>query len=457
MQAQTDAPARSTEVVQADPPLLRASRLCKSFPKASGEVLVLDHIDLEIRRGEIVGLLGRSGSGKSTLLRTIAGLIPPSAGEIVFDGRPVDGPTAGVAMVFQSFALFPWLTVLENVVLGLHALGVDAQAAHRRALAAIDLIGLDGFESAYPRELSGGMQQRVGFARALVVEPKLLLMDEAFSALDVLTAETLRTDFLELWIERQLGIDAIILVTHNIEEAIFLCDRVIVLSANPGRIAADVPIDLPHPRDRLSAPFQQAVEDIYALLTKRAPTHIRGGEPPITRHLRHVPVGEMAGLLESVVTAPYDGNADLPVVAHALHLELDELLPVVETLHMLGFAEVAHGDIVLADPGREYADADTQERKEIFRTQVLRHVPLVGHIRDVLRARPNGRAPRIRFEAELEDHLTQQYARETLDAAIEWGRYAELYEYDDSARELLLEHPATATPSDSHGREPRNV
>jgi NitT/TauT family transport system ATP-binding protein len=428
-------------------PLLRVAALSKRFPKPGGEVLVLDRIDLAVRGGEIVGLLGRSGSGKSTLLRTIAGLIPPSSGTVTFDGKPVDGPPDGVAMVFQGFALFPWLTVLENVALGLRALRVDDEEARHRALAAIDLIGLDGFESAFPRELSGGMQQRVGFARALVVRPKLLLMDEPFSALDVLTAETLRTDFLDLWNEGRLGIRAVMLVTHNIEEAVFMCDRVVVLAASPGRIAAGIAIDLPHPRDRLSAAFRQTVEEVYALLTERGPAPVRAGEPAIARHLRRVSVNAMAGLLETVAAAPYHGSADLPVVAHSLQLEVDELLPVAEALHLLGFAEVAHADIVLTAAGRDYAAADTQPRKAIFCAAALRSVALVGHIREVLRTRPNGRAPRMRFEIELEDYLTEQYANETLDAAIEWGRYAELYEYDDTSRELVLEQAETRPPA----------
>jgi NitT/TauT family transport system ATP-binding protein len=430
----------------ANEPLLRITGLSKRFPKAAGEVRVLEGVDLDVRAGEILGILGRSGSGKSTLLRTIAGLVPPSSGSVVFDGRRVDGPPEGVAMVFQGFALLPWLTVLENVSLGARAQGVDAESARRKALSAIDLIGLDGFEGAYPRELSGGMQQRVGFARALVVEPKLLLMDEAFSALDVLTAETLRTDFLDLWNERRLGIETVILVTHNIEEAVFLCDRVVVLRPNPGRIGAEIPIGLPHPRDRLSASFRQIVEEVYALLTEREPAHSRAGESPIARHLRRVSVNAMAGLLETVAAAPYDGDADLPVVAHSLQLELDELLPVAEALQLLGLAEVAHADVMLTPAGLEYGGADTQRRKQIFAACALRNVALVAHIREVLRARPNGRAPRLRFETELEDHLTEQYARETLDVAIEWGRYAELYEYDDVARELLLEQAETAPP-----------
>ena len=420
-------------------PLLELQGVRKVFPKAAGELVVLDDINLSVRSGEIVGLLGRSGSGKSTLLRGIAGLMPLTAGQILYRGMPVTGPSPGIAMVFQSFALFPWLTVLGNVELGLHALGVPAQEASRRALAAIDLIGLDGFETAYPRELSGGMRQRVGFARALVVEPTLLLMDEPFSALDVLTAETLRTDFLDLWLEGRMPIRGVLMVTHNIEEAVLMCDRVVVLAANPGRVQAQIPILLPHPRDRLSVAFRQVVEDIYALLTARPPTISRPLGPPVARRLRHVSTNVLAGLLETVAAAPYGGRADLPEVAEDVQLEANELLPAAEALQMLGLAELAEGDIVLTTGGREYADADMQERKRIFSERLLSCVPLVAHIRGILATRPNQQAPRVRFEAELEDHLSEQYARETLNAAIEWGRYAELFAYDDQSEWFSLE------------------
>lgn len=425
-------------------PLLQLSKVRKTFPKASGELLVLDDINLSIRSGEIVGLLGRSGSGKSTLLRIIAGLHPASGGQALFQGKPIDGPAEGVALVFQSFALFPWLTVLGNVSLGLRAMGVDDNEARRRALEAIDLIGLDGFESAYPRELSGGMQQRVGFARALVVDPVLMLMDEPFSALDVLTAETLRTDFLELWTEGRTQIRSVVLVTHNIEEAVFLCDRIIVLASDPGRVQAEITIDLPHPRDRLSASFGQAVEKVYAILTARPTSAARAAAPPMARPMRAVSINAMAGLLETVAAAPYRGRGDLPVIAHSLQLELDDLFPVADGLQRLGLAEVERGDIVLTPAGLEYADAGTQQRKAIFRAHALRNIPLIAHILGVLQARPNGRAPRVRFEAELEDHLSENVALETLDVAIEWGRYAEVYEYDDASQWLLLEQPQTA-------------
>jgi NitT/TauT family transport system ATP-binding protein len=423
-------------------PLLDVQGVRKTFPKPSGELVVLDRVDLGLNDGEIVALLGRSGSGKSTLLRIIAGLVAPTEGRVLYRGRPIDGPAHGVAMVFQSFALFPWLTVLENVQLGLDALGVPADEARRRALAAIDLIGLDGFESALPRELSGGMRQRVGFARALVVDPTILLMDEPFSALDVLTAETLRTDFLDLWLERQTPIRSVLLVTHNIEEAVFLCDRIIVFAANPGRVQAEVPIPLPHPRERQSAAFRQMVEKIYALMTAR-PVPVPSGAlplgPPSAQPIARVSTNRMAGLLETVAAQPYNGRADLPLVAADLQLEIDELLPAAEALQMLGFAEVAEGDIVLTAAGRAYAEADTQTRKRIFADLLTKNVPLAAHIRRVLEERPSRRAPRVRFATELEDHLSEEYAEETLDTVINWGRYAELFDYDDQSESFSLE------------------
>src|ERR1700730_5728016 len=231
--------------------------------------LVLDDVDLSLRSNEIVALLGRSGCGKSTLLRIIAGLLRPTSGTVRIGGADVEGPASQVAMVFQSFALFPWLTVLENVEIGLEAQRVDPAPRRKRALAAIDLIGLDGYEIAYPKELSGGMRQRVGLARALVVHPQVLLMDEPFSALDVLTAETLRTDLLDLWCEGRMPISSILMVTHNIEEAVLMCDRILIFSSNPGRILAEIKVELVRPRNRLDPAFRQLVDDIYARMTAR--------------------------------------------------------------------------------------------------------------------------------------------------------------------------------------------
>ncbi|MDB5362277.1 MAG: transporter ATP-binding protein [Rhodospirillales bacterium] len=415
----------------------------QGFQKGSGELLVLDDVDLSLKDGEIVALLGRSGSGKSTLLRIIAGLIKPSAGDVIYRGEPVKGPADGVAMVFQTFALFPWLTVLQNVEAGLEALGVDPKESRKRALAAIDLIGLDGFESAYPRELSGGMRQRVGFARALVVDPTILLMDEPFSALDVLTAETLRTDMLDLWTEKRLPTKAVLLVTHNIEEAVFMADRILVFSSNPGRVAAEIKVPFPHPRNRLDPVFRQMVDEIYAKMTARpAPDSkgkIKGVE--IGTWIPRVSTNIMAGLIETVAAAPYSGRADLPEIARNLQLEGDELFPAAEALQNLGFAEMREGDIHLTMPGRVFAEADTQQRKRMFSDHLLRSFPLAAHIRRVLDERPGHRAPRVRFEQELEDYLSDDAAEETIDTIINWGRYGEIFSYDDQAEMFSLENP----------------
>ncbi|MEW5880341.1 MAG: nitrate/sulfonate/bicarbonate ABC transporter ATP-binding protein [Pseudomonadota bacterium] len=426
--------------------LLEIRALQRSFPKPDGgELRVLDGVDMEVAEGEIVGLLGRSGSGKSTLLRLIAGLERPSAGTIRYLGQPVTGPAPGIAMVFQTFALFPWLTVLENVQLGLEALALPDDEIRRRALAAIDLIGLDGFESAYPRELSGGMRQRVGFARALVVHPNLLLMDEPFSALDVLTAETLRTDFLDLWGEGQLPIKSAILVTHNIEEAVLMCNRVLVFSHQPGRVVAEVKVDLPHPRDHADPLFRDVVERLYVALTERPARAARPEHFPgigIGTILPRVETNLLAGLLEALAAAPYSGKADLPVLAGALHIDVDRLFPVAETLEMLRFVELAGGDIRLTEAGRRFAEAGLDERKKLFAQHLLAYVPLAGHIRRVLDERASHTAPRSRFLDELEDHMTEKAAEQTLDAVTSWGRYAEVFAYDDHAQRFSLENPS---------------
>src|ERR1700720_1457301 len=423
--------------------ILSVTDVSRGFARGSGEVRVFADVDLSLCSGEIVGLLGRSGSGKSTLLRIIAGLIRPSGGEVIYRGRPVTGPAEGVAMVFQTFALFPWLTVLQNVEAGLEALAVPPRESRRRALSAIDLIGLDGFESAYPRELSGGMRQRVGFARALVVEPTILLLDEPFSALDVLTAETIRTDLLDLWVERRLPIKSMLLVTHNIEEAVFMCDRILLFSSNPGRVAAEIEVTFPHPRNRLDTAFRQLVDDIYAKMTARATEGAAGRAAKLQIGSRLPPVSTnmIAGLIETVAAPPYNGMADLPGIARTLQLEIDELFPVAEVLHYLGFAEIKDGDILMSGTARKFADLDTQSRKEIFAQHLLASVPLAQHIKRVLDERPGHRAPRVRFEQELEDYLSDAAAEETLDAVIDWGRYAEIFAYDDQSEMFSLEDP----------------
>jgi len=429
--------------------LLAVRAIRQSFPKPGGDALsVLEDVNLSLREGEIVGLLGRSGSGKSTLLRLIAGLNRPTGGDILYHGQALHGPAKGIAMVFQSFALFPWLTVLENVELGLEALGTPEREMRKLALAAIDLIGLDGYESAYPKELSGGMRQRVGFARAIVVHPDILLMDEPFSALDILTAETLRGDFLDLWCEGQMPIKSVLLVTHNIEEAVLMCDRILVFASNPGRIAQEIRIDLPQPRNRADIAFRKKVDSIYVAMTEKSGdagrrTHTeRFPGTGIATVLPRISINVLAGLLEAVAAPPYDGRADLPVIASMLNMEIDDLFPVAETLQMMRFAEVAEGDIRLSKAGLDFAQKETEDRKRLFAEHLLTYVPLAAHIRRILDDRASHRAPMSRFRDELEDHMREDLAERTLRAVISWARYAELFSYNDQDEMFSLENPS---------------
>jgi len=431
--------------------LITIRNVCKSFKRdsSSQDMLVLDSIHFRMQPGEIVTLLGKSGSGKSTLLRIIAGLIAPSSGEVFYRGRPVTGPAKGIAMVFQNFALLPWLTVLENVELGLEAQGVGRAERRKRALAAIDTIGLDGFESAYPKELSGGMRQRVGFARALVVHPDILLMDEPFSALDVLTADTLRSDLLDLWQQKKTNTDGILFVTHNIEEAAYLADRIIIFDANPGRIHAELRANLPRPRNDSSPEFRQLVDRIYTLMTTRVrdtvtPTARAGGTiqaGEIGYRLPDVDAGELIGLLELINEPEYQGRMDLPVLADIWSLNIDDLFPITDVLQMLHFAKVSGGDIELTPAGKEFADAGILERKKIFRQHLLQYVPLAGYIRQSLDSHHAHRISKEDIVEELEEHLSEEESARVMRVIIDWGRYAEIFAYDDSDRTLNLENP----------------
>ncbi len=428
--------------------LVEVRNISQRYQTGAGEPgpAVLDDVSLDLKEGEIVGLLGRSGCGKSSLLRIVSGLIFPTGGEVSYLGQKVAGPVDGVAMVFQSFALFPWLTVLANVELGLRAKQIARDEARRRALKAIDLIGLDGFESAFPKELSGGMRQRVGFARALVVQPNILLMDEPFSALDVLTAETLRTDLLDLWVEGRMPIKSILMVTHNIEEAVLMCDRIIVLSSNPGRIAAEIEVRLQHPRDRLDPEFRQLVDKIYALMTKRPEPVAPGREVAFPglgfgMALPRVSTNTLAGMIEEIAAEPYLGRADLPALADSLQMEVDELFPVAETLQLLRFAEIEEGDIRLTPAGHRFAEADIDVRKKLFGDHLLTYLPLAARIKLVLDERPTHTARAVRFLEELEDYMSEDYAERTLKSVVNWGRYGELFAYDETSDTFSLENP----------------
>ncbi|MBO3460972.1 nitrate/sulfonate/bicarbonate ABC transporter ATP-binding protein [Aetokthonos hydrillicola Thurmond2011] len=427
--------------------LIALQGVTKSYQQPNGQqIVILENINLELRPGEIVALLGPSGSGKSTLMRMIAGLIPPSLGEVLYHNRPMVGLNPGVAIVFQSFALYPWLTVLENVELGLKAKGEPPDSRQQKALRMIDIIGLDGFENAYPKELSGGMRQRVGFARALAVEPELLCMDEPFSALDVLTAENLRFELLDLWLERRIPTKSILIVTHGIEEAVILADRIIVLGRNPGRIRADFPVTLPHYRDRKHPSFQALVDQVYKIITNpdleeidETPTAVSTEEPaPEQKHqsLPPVRIGSIAGLVELLEDRP---KTDLYRLGQELQLEVDDILPIVEAAKLLNFVDLEEGDISLTPVGQEFIAGGIDQRKEIVRTQLLENIRLVQQIYRLIQAKRNQRIPEELVLDILETHVSPEEAQRQLKTAIDWGRYAEIYGYDEPAGQIFLE------------------
>lgn len=426
-------------------PIIEAKQVEKFYGEpGEARIQVVAPTDLAVYPGEILALLGPSGSGKSTLLRILSGLSKPSSGQVLRHGQPLDGPCADVAIVFQSFALFPWLTVLDNVQAPLKARGVPLVERMKRSLQILDAVGLDGFEAAFPKELSGGMKQRVGFARALVVEPEVLFMDEPFSALDVLTAENLRGELLELWEGRKMPTRAVFLVTHNIEEAVTLADRVIVLGKNPGRIRADFRISIRRPRDRNDIQFHNTVDYIYRVLTQPQTPPIP--QPELTpagapeKHpyqmLPHARPGGIAGLLELLLDR--DGRAEIHHLADDLALELDDLLPIVEAAAMLGFIVVQEGYAEMTDQGRAFAEADILERKELFRVAASRRVSLIRQIRRALEAKTNRSLPDEFFRDTLEEHFSEDETQRQLETAIHWGRYAELFDHDSATERFYI-------------------
>jgi NitT/TauT family transport system ATP-binding protein len=445
MSTANTAPTAATTPAAATP-IIEARQLEKSYPQPDGSrIQVIAATDLAVYPGQIIALLGASGCGKSTLLRMLTGLSPATSGAVYWHGHPVGDEAPNVSIVFQSFALFPWLTVLENVEAPLEARGMPPIDRRKRSLRIIDAVGLDGFETAYPKELSGGMKQRVGVARALVVEPEVLFMDEPFSALDVLTAETLRGELLELWLGHKIPTRAIFIVTHNIEEAVVLADRIIVLGRNPAHIHADFRVEIPHPRDRKAPKFVELVDSIYRVLTKpehkddSAPprTYAPGvPAPPKTIMLPHTRPGGMAGLLE--ILADQGGRADLSRLADELSLELDALLPTVETAVLLGMLRVEEGDAVITPEGQAFAQADIQARKAIFRRAALASVPLLRQMEQALKAKSNRTLSDEFFHDLLDEHFGEEESRRQLETAIQWGRYAEIFDYDAATGKLTL-------------------
>ena len=431
--------------------IIRAEQVEKYYAQPSANrIQVIAPTSLSVNSGEILALLGPSGSGKSTLLRMLTGLSQPSAGQVLWHDRPVADCEPNVSIVFQSFALFPWLTVLENVEAPLKARGMDSAEQRRRGLKILDTVGLDGFQTAYPKELSGGMRQRVGFARALVVEPEVLFMDEPFSALDVLTAENLRSELLELWQKKTIPTKAIFLVTHNIEEAVLLADRIIVLGRNPGVVRTDFKVTLPHPRDRKSPAFTQLVDYIYKVLTQPGaqppalPSAPTGPRAPHYQELPHARPGGIAGLLELLLD--HNGKDDIYRLADDLAFELDDLLPIVDAARLLGFLTVHEGDAANTPTGAEYANAEILRQKELFRTAAVDHVLLLRQIVRALESKSDGTVSEEFFHDLLDEQFTEEITLKQLETAINWGRYAELFDFDAARRRFIRVEPTHAEP-----------
>lgn len=443
--------------IKATEPIIEARGIEKLFVQPNGEgVQIIAPLDLKIYPGTIVALLGASGCGKSTLLRILSGLSQPTSGEVFWNGRPLSQIVPNVAIVFQSFALFPWLTVSDNVEAPLLARGVEAEERHKRASGAISTVGLAGFETAYPKELSGGMRQRVGFARALVVQPEVLFMDEPFSALDVLTAENLRGELLELWQNRKINTKTVFIVTHNIDEAVALADRVIVLGRHPARIRADFRVALPHPRDHKSPDFLLYVDFIYKVMTKPdaelAPLDLKRLEPKAPRQmLPHARPGGIAGLLEMLVDT--GGDEDLYHLAERLLMEVDDLLPILEGAVLLGFARVEEGDVRITPEGTRFAQADIAPRKQLFREAALKHIRLFQQIANALAAKSDHSIPLELFRDILEEHFPDNEVQRQLEAALDWGRYSGMFTYDPETERLVQAAEAAPVAQEEPARK----
>ena len=482
MSESTAAANIETKTAETAKTIIEAVAIEKSYPQPDGtRIQVVGQTNLSIEAGKIVALLGPSGCGKSTLLRILTGLSEPSSGSLVWHGKPLEGQMPNVAIVFQSFALFPWLTVLENVEAPLEAQGVPAVERRKRALRTLDTVGLDGFETAYPKELSGGMKQRVGFARALVVEPEVLFMDEPFSALDVLTAENLRGELMELWLNKKMPTSAIFIVTHNIEEAVMLADRILVLGRNPARVRSDFNVKLKHPRDRKSARFVELVDYVYKVMTEPNLEHTlpdaettaeivlpKGGLPKVGlkkqeaplrtsqyQMLPHARVGGIAGLLE--LLHDRGGREDLFRLSEELVMDVEDLLPLLEACALLGFAWLKEGDVQISPQGAAFAEADIQQRKVLFRQAALEHVTILKQIDSILHRKSDHSIVDEFFHDILDEHFAEDEVQRQFETAMNWGRYAEIFDYDrENGRLILAEHTITVEAPDTTAAETQN-
>jgi len=428
--------------------LLKLRHIQQIYTSGQRRFTAVQDVNLTIVEGEFVALLGPSGCGKSTLLRIITGLQKPSEGRVLYRDQPLQGVNPKATIVFQTFALFPWLTVFENVDLALKARDIPSNVRTPRALDLIDRVGLDGFETAYPRELSGGMRQKVGFARAMAVEPELLCLDEPFSALDVLSAESLRGELLELWTSGNIPTKAILMVSHNIEEAVFMADRIVVMDKEPGRILSEVQVGLPHPRQRKSEEFQRMVDGVYGMLAGQTQSEqielgSAPGEPGHIRMLPKVTINDLTGLLEGLGELP-ENRSDIYKLPDELSVDSNQILSLTEAAEIMGFATVDKGDISLTPLGETFAEASIQARKEIFNTRI-RRLPLVRWLTTILSISEHHSLDWDVIQAALELEFPEEEAEKQLDTLINWGRYSELLSYNDDKGMVFLEMPTQSS------------
>ena len=433
--------------------LLQLEHIYQLYGAGERRFTAVEDVNLSLTAGEFVALLGPSGCGKSTLLRIIAGLQEPSRGQVIYRGQPLRGVNPHASIVFQTFALFPWLSVIENVELALKVKGIASQLRTSQAEDLLDRVGLDGFESAYPRELSGGMRQKVGFARAMAVEPELLCLDEPFSALDVLSAESLRGELLELWTEGKVPTKAILMVSHNIEEAVFMADRIVVMDKEPGRIIAEHKIELPHPRRRKSPEFQSQVDQVYAALagqtlSEKEELGTAPGEAGRTRQLPEIAISDLAGLLEYLDESDKPKH-DIYMLEDELGIDPDHLLLLSETAELLGFVAIAKGDIELTPLGQTFAEASILARKEIFAARA-RRLPMMRWLLTMLRSAEKQQLKSDVIGTALGLEFLPEVAKSQIETLISWGRYAELLAYDNNAETISLE-PAAARVKIANG------
>jgi len=421
--------------------LCEARNITHEYSMPSGTTLrVLDDISVSIKPFEVVALLGPSGSGKSTILRILAGLIRPSRGEVFYHGRRVEGLTPGIAIVFQSFALYPWMTVTENIEVVLRAAGLPESEFRERSDRVIRTVGLAGFEEAYPRELSGGMKQRLGIARALSVNPEILFMDEPFSHVDALTAESLRAEVLDLWAPEGSNPSSILMVSHDINEVVYMADRIIVLSSHPGRVRMIVQNPLPRPRDLRSPQFEQLVEYLHEIITGSELPDVPIGTPrresTTIQALPPSTTSEIVGLIEYLEA--HGGKDEIFEMSANLHLEFGRVIAVTKGAEILGFVDTPKEDVVLTPLGWTFVRAGAEERKQIWRTQLL-NIKLFRDLFQRLQGHPDEPIPADEVKEMIIIALPHENYEVMFDTIVRWARFGNLFAYDEDTEKITLE------------------